>query len=59
MLDDMLLAQFLGLLQMSMSSLSKSPMLGYILLRKPPLDKIFIALLGTQQFWRQAMIKLQ
>jgi hypothetical protein len=55
----MLLAQFLGLLQMFMSSLSKSPMLGYILLRKPPLDKIFIALLGTQQFRRQAMIELR
>ena len=44
-LDDMLLGQFLGLLQMFYFSLSKSPMLSYIPLGKfLPLDKIFIAL---------------
>jgi hypothetical protein len=42
---DMLLGQFLGVLQMFCSGLSKSLMLNYILLCKfPPLDKIFIAL---------------
>ena len=45
-LGGVLLGQFLGLLQMFCSGLSKSPMLSYIPLRKfPPLDKIFIALM--------------
>ena len=45
-LDSVLLGQFLGLLQMFCSGLSKMPLLSYIPLRKfPPLDKIFIALM--------------
>ena len=44
-LGGMLLGQFLSLLQMFCSSLSKTPLLSYIPLRKfPPLDKIFVAL---------------
>ena len=44
-LGGVLLGQFLGLLQMFCSGLSKSPMLSYIPLRKfSALDKIFIAL---------------
>jgi hypothetical protein len=44
-LGDMLLGQFLGLLQMLCFGLSKSPMLSYIPLRKfLSLDKIFVAL---------------
>ena len=48
-LDDMLLDQFLVLLQMFCSGLSKSPMLSYIPLGKfPPLDKIFVALVKRE-----------
>ena len=44
-LGGVLLGQFLSLLQMFCSSLSKSPMLSYIPLGKfPPLNKIFVAL---------------
>ena len=45
-LNGMLLGQFLDLLQMFCSSLSKSPLLSYIPLRKfSPFDKIFVALM--------------
>ena len=45
-LGGVLLGQFLGLLQMFCSSLSKSPLLSYIPLRKfSPFDKIFVALM--------------
>ena len=45
-LDGVLLGQFLGLLQMFSSGLSKTPLLSYIPLRKfPPLHKIFVALM--------------
>ena len=45
-LDDVLLGQFLVLLQMFYSGLSKTPLLSYIPMRKfPPLDKIFVVLL--------------
>ena len=45
-LGGVLLGQFLGLLQMFYSGLSKTPLLSYISLRKfPPLDKIFVALM--------------
>ena len=45
-LGGVLLDQFLGLLQMFCSGLSKSPLLSYIPLRKfSPLDKIFVALI--------------
>ena len=45
-LGGVLLGQFLSVLQMFSSSLSKTPLLSYIPLRKfPPLDKIFVALM--------------
>ena len=45
-LGGVLLGQFLGLLQMFSSGLSKMPLLSYIPLRKlPPLHKIFVALM--------------
>ena len=45
-LDGVLLGQFLGLLQMFCSGLSKMPLLSYIPLCKfPPLDKIYVALM--------------
>ena len=45
-LGGVLLGQFLGLLQMFCSGLSKTPLLSYIPLRKfSPLDKIFVALM--------------
>ena len=45
-LGGVLLGQFLSLLQMFSSGLSKTPLLSYIPLRKfPPLHKIFIALM--------------
>jgi hypothetical protein len=45
----MLLGQFISLLQMFYSSVSKSPKLSYIPLRKfPPLDKIFVALVKEE-----------
>ena len=45
-LDGVLLGQFLSLLQMFYSGLSKTHLLSYIPLRKfPPLDKIFVALM--------------
>ena len=45
-LGGVLLGQFLGLLQMFCSDLSKTPLLSYIPLRKfPPLDKRFVTLM--------------
>ena len=48
-LSGVLLGQFLGLLQMFCSGLSKTPLLSYIPLRKfPPLDKIFVSLMNGE-----------
>ena len=48
-LGGVLLGQFLSLLQMLCSGLSKMPLLSYITLRKfPPLHKIFVALIKRE-----------
>ena len=48
-LEGVLLGQFLDLLQMFSSGLSKTPLLSYIPLRKfPPLHKIFVALMKRE-----------